>query len=184
MQGSMHACWSFWVVCTHLPVTLTLCIHPSTTVEAHPTTSWFAILRSFRSPQEHHECADEECSAFFFNELARLNDSQATAVLDTRDLGPNELPGLAGTSGIFACLILGTQVVAKTGQDREADKVLVSLAVVRLPQVGSDVLISLNVPVQGSDMASAEQPNLLAANSLMHRMLESLHIHDWGLFGS
>lgn len=64
------------------------------------------------------------------------------------------------------------------------------LANVRLPKLGSDLLITLNTPIFINDISSAAeqveagaQKMHTAAPALFAQILKSLKIVDWGLFG-
>ena len=94
--------------------------------------------------------------------------------------------GIHESPGFSACLAIGTQVVSKgislTGLSQ--GQVLIVLAVLRLPAVASDLLISFNVPLgsHGQNQGSEEGIRLEARDSVL-ALLASLQINDWGLFG-
>lgn len=102
------------------------------------------------------------------------------------------MPGLSGVDNCFTCLVTGQQVVAKGRQQQEAaNDVEVLLAVVRLPQVQSDVLISFNAPRYISEhSASAQQAGAgwqsgaSHARALFLDILKTFRVLDWGLFGN
>jgi len=103
--------------------------------------------------------------------------------------GPGIVPQeLQDSPGFHACLAIGTQVVSKgtlhTGLSQGL--VLIVLAVLRLPAVASDLLVSLNVSLGSpSQNHVSEQPEGVRqeARESMLAMLASLQIRDWGLFG-
>ncbi len=99
------------------------------------------------------------------------------------------MPALPGDA--FKCIACGQQTVAKGRQGPDAaNLVQVQLAAVRLPQQGSDILLTLNSPVVISDASAAAAhtgPGLqsahLSAPQLFREVLRSLQVVDWGLFG-
>jgi hypothetical protein len=80
---------------------------------------------------------------------------------------------------------------AKGRQGEEASNaVQVLIAIIRLPSVSSDLLVTLNTPVYISSASAAaaqagsgEKQQHLEAPQLMQQVLRSLRILDWGLFG-
>lgn len=87
---------------------------------------------------------------------------------------------------------LGYQTVAKARQTADTSNyVQIILGVVRLPQVQTDIVISLNTPAYINEKsASAEHAGsgaksaYLRAPELFRRMLQSFRILDMSLFGS
>jgi hypothetical protein len=64
------------------------------------------------------------------------------------------------------------------------------VVVVRIPRHGTDLLLTLNTPVEISERSAAAEhagaggrDHHLQAPSLARRVLQSLDIRDWGLFG-
>lgn len=112
----------------------------------------------------------------------------------------NICPHTAGTrdiphipSGTYACLVTGTQQIAKSREGPEqSNKVFVLLCVIRLPQYQADLLISVNAPTyinassSSADHASQPGPQPEAevqAKAVMQGLLQDLEIADEGLFG-
>ena len=92
--------------------------------------------------------------------------------------------------GTYAALVTGTFKGPK-GRDaaEHANNVLLLLAVLRFPQHATDLLVSVNAPVFVSAGSSAGleagvQPGAQGqAAAVMQRVLSSLCVKDWGLFG-
>ena len=90
-----------------------------------------------------------------------------------------------------ACLASGKMWASKGRQSADASNAVhVLLAVIRLPRVQSELLLTLNTPmfISGASAAAAQagsgQKQLhLQAPQLMQQVLQSLRIVDWGLFG-
>jgi hypothetical protein len=91
----------------------------------------------------------------------------------------------------YATLVTGQLVAAKARDGAEAaNTVLLLLALLRLPQHGSDILVSVHAPLAVAAASSAavavtgDAAGVQArAAALMRRVLASLRVHDWGLFG-
>lgn len=93
-----------------------------------------------------------------------------------------DLPRLPPRTCPHACIVSGTQLLTKSRQHAsDAQAVDVCLAVVRLPGVQSDVLITAHAP-QAEPQAGQQQEGL-GGPGLVRQMLRTLAVHDWGLFG-
>jgi len=130
---------------------------------------------------------------FFFSDLAEANGATAAAVQSDGQVGRGELGAGVSERASFVGTLHGRQTAAKGRQEgagRE-NAVAVALAAVRLPCVGSDLLVTVNAPARiaggsasaehagAGDKAGADQ----AAQDILGRVLRSLSVHDWGLFG-
>ncbi|PSC69030.1 putative ran guanine nucleotide release factor [Micractinium conductrix] len=137
---------------------------------------------------EHQPVADSEAGAFFFQDQAQHNEAAHTQMDEVHQLGPADMPGLPAEC--YRGLVVGQQLVAKGRQGTSAlNKVQVLLCCVRLPHVGSDVLITLNSPIFISERsAAAEHAGAgykgvhLTAPALFRQILATFSIADWGLF--
>lgn len=133
---------------------------------------------------------NEACAHYFFEDLAVQNDAQSSALETVYTLTANEVPNLPPNS-VCTCA-LGYQTIAKGRQAQDTSNyVQIILGVVRLPQVQSDIVISLNTPAYIHEKsASAEHAGAgaktayIRAPELFKRMLQSFKILDMGLFGS
>jgi hypothetical protein len=87
-------------------------------------------------------------------------------------------------------LVSGTLKASK-GRDaaEHANNVLLLLAVLRFPQHGTDLLVSVNAPLfvsagSSADVEAGWQPAAQEkAAAVMQGVLASLCVQDWGLFG-
>ncbi|CAE7720544.1 rangrf [Symbiodinium sp. CCMP2592] len=93
-----------------------------------------------------------------------------------------EVPHLPATARCLAGI--GEQTVAKFREDR-GNRVRIHAAAIRLPDVSTDILITLNDPVHvDPDSSSAEAPvPSEPAEDVFRMLLRSFRITDWGLFG-
>lgn len=144
----------------------------------------------------------EGAAAWFFRDLAEVNDasvsSGASEILSVRALEPSDMPSLGGPFAA-ASLCVGRQRVTKSrDRDDARNLVEVSVANVRLPQVGTDLLVTLNRPLVMAEGSSAALQTGVGSMPMppngegdgeghgwgvLRRVLSSLAVNDWGLFG-
>ena len=137
---------------------------------------------------------DEGSAAYFWGDAASLNDCgdavrsrwlpaagapltlgfQVCDCSQPLDLG--ELPHLASAAAA-ASLACGVQAPRAVQPGRSPlPPAYVCLACVRLPRVGTDLLLTLHVPPAGSPQAAE------TARALLLGVLRSLQVVDWTLF--
>ena len=126
-----------------------LCAGPATTRHPEPRAQVWAEASTDQSIiveiVEHREdLADADALDFFWRDLAETNEAHPVEVNSRMDAAPT---GVAEAS--FSGIISGLQTMSKGRQDQRvaANVVAVALAVVRLPHVRSDVLVSSHAPV-------------------------------------
>jgi hypothetical protein len=132
---------------------------------------------------------DAEAAAFYFADLATANGAAHAAASAAELLHPGALPGVPPARVRAAGLLVGEQAVAKS-RDAALNKVQVCLLVLRLPDFATDLLLTLNTPVfvaEGSSGGGAAglgfRPGALEAPALFRRIVATLRIVDFGLFG-
>lgn len=139
---------------------------------------------------EHdYNVANASCSRHLFEDLALQNDAVSATFESGESLSADEVRHLP--SGTPVLLGMGMQQVSKGRQGSDAiNTVQVLVAAVRLPQHKSDVVLSLNSPsyiseqsTAAADAGSGQQETHKAALPLFRRILGSLKIIDYGLFG-
>lgn len=134
---------------------------------------------------------DVGAAKWFFDDLAEVNDASVSSGLSTieevRILTKTEVPNLNG-SFEHASLAVGTSSIAKgrVGTDKR-NQVRVAIVNVRLSQVGTDLLITINRATTIAEGSSADAPEagdkeISAANALT-QITNSLKIENWSLFG-
>ncbi|KAK9802854.1 hypothetical protein WJX73_008833 [Symbiochloris irregularis] len=133
---------------------------------------------------------DAESAEFLFRDYASEGEASSCTVQTCRRLDTGEIPLLP--AGTDAFLATGVQRVAKQGDSKElGNELQVLLAVVRLPQVNSDILITLNTPIY-INPASRTAKHVAAGHQATHEhapaefaaLLTTFTVLDWGLFGS
>lgn len=143
------------------------------------------------------EVADADAARVHFQHLARSNEA-ASAELHVADTAatPSAAPRVdPGRAAPTTSLARGTQVVGKYRDDAatKGNAVEVHVAVVRLPSVSTDLVVSLTRPtfVNPASAAAKEgvqagaRPADVAAGAVtLAAALASFEVLDWGLFGS
>lgn len=134
------------------------------------------------------DVGDAEAARFFWDDLASDNAASETrAWVDlTNDVKLVAVGGAlraldARVGPLVAC---GGVQIMPTAHDR-AKAARIFLGVVRLPSVGSELVISVSDPVNDDDAAVAggEKQGVEAeAEDVFHSALSMLAIHDWALF--
>lgn len=138
--------------------------------------------------QRHDEVTDEQAATFFFRDLAEANGIPASSAEDsTQFTVANEMPSIGSNLPPDATVHggIGRQLVAQgrdtdiAGNPRqlEARWVRVDLCVIRLPNVTSEILITLTSP----QMPLAEFT--MGFHALFAAVIQSFRIADWTLFG-
>ncbi|WIA22949.1 hypothetical protein OEZ86_009880 [Tetradesmus obliquus] len=141
---------------------------------------------------EHSDVPDSNVGRFVFNDLAVANEASSSSIAGIRQLGAADAPHIPPET--YMCLVSGSQQACKgrdAGEER-SNTVQLLLCIIRLPQHGSDLLVTVNAPsyispsssaVQHAD-AQGQQPEAgRQAAAVMEGVLRSLKVQDWGLFG-
>jgi hypothetical protein len=149
------------------------------------------------------DLSNENALSHHFNELARANETQEVTILSQCcDMPDHFMPGIGPTRPRLA--LIGKQYVQKhRTPSAPVDIVYIILVLVRLENVGTDVLFTLNFPL--SNRSSLSENDLLAIEQSLHtsmllpegtdscevakdqiyafrRFLDSFQIADWSLF--
>jgi len=131
---------------------------------------------------------DRECANFHFQELARSNEAEGSfqRIHSSRPLAQEELPGVAAP-GLLRFVVLGEQAISKFREEAR-NTVRIYMAVIRLPHITTDILITLNEPVHVAE-GSSSQKNIQHASAprvpapkVFEEVLRTFCIRDWSLF--
>lgn len=134
------------------------------------------------------DVSDIECGSFFWRDCCQENSATDACLEDQTciDLDSSNFPASA------TCYLLKGSMKASKGRQAHAaaNTIQALLAVLRLPHVESDVVISLMTPTNISQQSTAaahagagEKTAHLSAPDLFNRLLTSFKINDWSLFG-
>ncbi|MCO5558303.1 hypothetical protein L7F22_011882 [Adiantum nelumboides] len=145
---------------------------------------------------EHERSVEDAQSAvWFLQDLSHEQDAGRSLVVeDVKALTSCDTPLLGSQYVVNAAV--GRMAVSKGRQGVEAENLLrVYLANIRLPNVKSDILVTIYEPllineqsesaeVLGAEGAvSAKAAGVMPASEIFHLVLATFKIHDWGLFG-
>ena len=126
----------------------------------------------------------DKAAEFHFEELAAVNEAHLFEKLQVREIANEELPHLTRT--VHKYFIFGRQQIAKFNEEAK-NVVNIYMAVIRIPSVTTDILITLNEPVQ-IDQASSSAKNIdtskeiQPAPKVFEEILRTFKIKDWSLF--
>ena len=148
---------------------------------------------------ERADCQDAACAAMHFEELAVGNDAAvgATVAPSSRRAASALHPTLRAEGSCSCFTLSGLQRLPATEGSSDCRQLLVSLAVLRIEAQSTDLLVSICRPLgqiphsagheeqgaTGVDDASPLREAARLDEELLLRVLGSLEIADWGLFG-
>ncbi len=147
----------------------------------------------------NEDASDTNCAQFYWEDNAQCNDAEGqynSVQMPSRDI--SEDIDLCSTdtpdnnSVAPSCWVInGVQHVAKFKECESArNTIAVHLAVIRLPNSGSDVVVHFNQPLELSVVSSSAAVARASDSSLEHgavafaAILRTLRVHDWGLFSA
>ena len=133
---------------------------------------------------DREDKADQEATRYFFDDLAEANSATNVHIIESGPIPVSDIPGLQSVPGASASYIVGEQEVRKYNETA-ANSITIFLVVVRLPSVGTDLLLTLNRPTSISPYSSSwgvEQPPE-SPMTIMEGLVKNLVIKDWSLFG-
>ncbi|CAG8606459.1 3532_t:CDS:2 [Ambispora gerdemannii] len=135
-----------------------------------------------------NEASNEEAASYHFSSVAFDNDAEDTTIVQqTGILTPAEVPKLPSNTLMY--FATGQQMVSKFNERDSSARNLVNifLAVFRLPQHQTDLVITYNLPIligeTSSSRSYAQEGNVHVGYEEFKRILASVQIVDWSLFG-
>jgi len=145
-----------------------------------------SIIIELLSSTELSNLSMQESILFHFNQLAKDNDAANSEILEVSVISNEETPNFA--PNIQKIGLIGRQSVAKFKERGAENLVKLYLALIRLPQFSTDILISLNEPITIhpsssssetiSPLAIVRYPALMA----FKEVLRSIKVKDNSLF--
>lgn len=139
--------------------------------------------------------SDINAAQHYFQDLAQCNEASEYSIDSTAVVVSSTcMPCISGSYS--CCALVGRQIVAKFYRrpDGPLNNVQILLFVIRLPVVGTDILITLNIPYSQSESnvpmittssflslipLSLDEPT---AVDIMRHILKNFSIIDWSLF--
>lgn len=146
---------------------------------------------------ERQDVSDSDAPSFFWDDLMDTNDTaKEDGEITLQEVAPRSVaPQLytGDTPDTQVILVTGTQKIAKFKEDVK-NIVAIFMAIIRIPKVDTDLLLTWNAPVQVAAASSsaaafieeAHEDSDLAystAKAGFVQAVKSLTIHDWSLFG-
>ncbi|XP_075062521.1 ran guanine nucleotide release factor [Mixophyes fleayi] len=129
--------------------------------------------------------SDPEAARYHFEDVAASNDAQGRAEIVSVEPLPLAQLSLTGCSSAWA--LTGHQLVAKFNEQAQ-NTVTIFMALLRMPQHSTDLLVTFNDPVAidpASSSAAGETPENPSpwTQEDFTRLLCSFQLHDPGVFG-
>ncbi|KAJ1926765.1 hypothetical protein IWQ60_003534 [Tieghemiomyces parasiticus] len=132
--------------------------------------------------------SDEEAAKFHFQELAESNEAATSEIISNEPIPDENVPELPTTA--VCSMVTGKQIVSKFKEStaEAANYVLMYVAVIRLHEFHTDIVISMNHPVvisaqsTSSQSMTAETDPKVSLTTFKH-LLETFKIEDFKLFG-
>ncbi|CAG8504106.1 9503_t:CDS:2 [Paraglomus brasilianum] len=130
------------------------------------------------------EASDDDAAKFHFDSLAHDNDAEGYSTMhQTIPLTPSDVPGLLPTARMS--FLTGQQQVAKFRENEPEARNLVNifLAVFRLHEYETDIVITHNIPIligaHSSSRETSQEGNLRDGIDEFKRIVTSFVINDW-----
>lgn len=141
--------------------------------------------------QYQSHVADDAVAAHLFKDLADQNDAYESTYDGALPVEDRFRPNIKDAAAVQ--MGTGRQTAGKGRQHNldAANEIQVVLAVIRLPQHTTDILVSLNSPITIANASAAAADADAGAKQihaeaprLFRDVLSTLHITDYGLFGT
>ncbi|OBZ83865.1 putative ran guanine nucleotide release factor [Choanephora cucurbitarum] len=139
---------------------------------------------------EQVEAKHTDVAKFHFQQLADDNEATDATVSYVEQLDPKEVSPLLTSDATELYILQGTQKVSKFNEKQADNTVEIVMAVIRLIQVETDFVISINAPIQLANTSSereyAQGTNPISIDVVKQEMLvalKGLEVKDWSLFG-
>lgn len=172
------------------------CFHFSTSPSHLTIPFWHCSFstQTIEPSKEYANVPDEQAAEFHFEDQCREGDANAFKVDSVRKLANAEVPLLLlheqNTSRVTPCWLLSGQMTAGKGRQSALNKIQLLMCLVRIPEKTTDVLLTLNTPIfiaaesaAAQTAGSGHQSAYIDAPRLFSRIIASLHILNWDLFG-
>ncbi|KAM3876088.1 ran guanine nucleotide release factor [Diretmus argenteus] len=149
---------------------------------SHTDQSLIVELLEFQS-----QVQDRDAARFHFEDIAGSNKALDPGALEVASVVPLPKPELSMSHCTSAWMLTGTQCVSKFNEEAR-NTVTLHLGLFRLPQFSTDILITFNDPQSISpDSSSASGTGTQTRDPWtvqdFHRLLQSLTLHNPGVFG-
>ena len=141
------------------------------------------------------EVSNVNAPGYYFSDLAECNEAKNVTVDSSAVVSDAGFAPLLSDKALTKCAITGRQTVSKFRKDdAPLEVVQIVLVVIRLPHVGTDLLLSVNVPfVEGvpplrvQDILPVAESNTVGvaqcpAARVIAEAVRQLNVRNWSLF--
>ncbi|KAI7856574.1 hypothetical protein BDC45DRAFT_58810 [Circinella umbellata] len=134
------------------------------------------------------EAQDETIAKLHFEQLARDNDAVSSEIVNLQRVSPETTTPRLPPSTTLVHILHGSQKVAKFDEAKKMayNTVEIMMAIVRLEQVSTDLVISINAPVLiatgSSDEQQQQDTTIHDVEKHLQEVLSHLQVNDWSLF--
>jgi hypothetical protein len=131
------------------------------------------------------DVSDEHIAEYLFKDIAEVNGASQTSIKEKHMLSDEDLPNFRAFPKSW---ILGQQVVGKYGEQAQ-NLINVYLAVIRIPNHETDLVVTFNDPVVIHPQSSSAVTSVAVGGDaersvkVFTEALKSLCIKDWSIFG-
>jgi len=126
------------------------------------------------------EISDEQAVTWFLQDLATANEAQNATVVSSRALDLEEVPLLPAD---VRCFVGEAEQSVSKFNESVTNRLRIRLCAVRLVAQETDILITLNDPVNiDPQSSSADAPLAQGSEDFFARLLKSFKVVNWDLF--
>ncbi|ORX58398.1 Mog1p/PsbP-like protein [Piromyces finnis] len=136
--------------------------------------------------EQAEEASNDECGLYHFKQLAEDNNAENFEIIKNEDIISQDIPNIKIES--IKKLVLGKQIISKFNEkDPDAQNIVnIYLAVIRVPSIETDMLISYNCPVyigsKSSSRTQSKEGQETISDELFKQLIKSFNVVDWELF--
>eukprot|EP00833_Pecoramyces_ruminatium_P010820 jgi/Orpsp1_1/1184852/evm.model.c7180000091256.1 len=136
--------------------------------------------------EQAQDASNDECGLYHFKQLAEDNKADNYEILRNEDIAPQDIPNIKIDS--IKKIVLGKQIISKFNEkDADAKNVVnIYLAVIRVPSIETDILISYNCPVYIGSKSSSRTQSVEGqenvSDQIFNELIKSFNVVDWELF--
>jgi len=136
--------------------------------------------------EQAEDASNDECGLYHFKQLAEDNKAENFEIIKNEDIAPQDIPNIKIES--IKKLVLGKQIIAKFNEkDPDAKNIVnIYLAVIRIPSIETDMLISYNCPVyigsKSSSRTQSKEGQETISDEIFKQLIKSFNVVEWDLF--
>lgn len=137
---------------------------------------------------EQVDAQNQDIAKFHFQQLSDDNEATDSTVLSVEQLNTTEATPLLPQETSEVYVLHGRQNISKFNEKDALNTIDIVLIVIRLRQVETDCVISINVPIQLAPSSSesaitVQQSSAELVKQDVLSVLKGFQVNDWNLFG-